>query len=174
MMNEKMREELNLQVKYELESAYLYLAMAAWAKAQGLEGMAQWMKVQTQEELVHVMKFFDHLLERGEKVKLLPLEIKKTEWKSAAEAFADAYQHEKFITGRINLLAKLSNEVVDWASQPLLHWFINEQIEEEANTSKAAEDLKRAGDNGAALLMLDRELGTRVFTPPAAEAGGGA
>lgn len=171
MISEKMKSELNLQIKYELESAYLYLAMAAWAKAHNLDGMAQWMKVQTQEELLHAMKFFDHLLERGESVKLLPLEIKKTEWKSAAEAFADAYQHEKFITGRIHLLAKLANETADYASQPLLHWFINEQIEEEASSSKVAEDLKRAGDTGAALLLIDRELGTRVFTPPAA--GGG-
>lgn len=168
MISEKIRDELNLQVKYELESAYLYLSMAAWAKAQGLDGMANWMKVQTQEELVHAMKFFDHLLERGSRVKLLPLEIKKTEWKSAQEAFADAYQHEQFITGRIHHLAKLSDELGDYPAKPLLHWFVNEQIEEEASTSKVAEDLKRTGDNGAALLMIDRELATRVFVPPAA------
>lgn len=166
MIQEKMRDELNLQVKYELESAYLYLAMAAWAKAQGLDGMSQWMKVQTQEELVHAMKFFDHLLERGSRVRLLPLEIKKTEWKSAQEAFADAYEHEQFITGRIHHLAKLSDELGDYTSQPLLHWFINEQIEEEASTQKVAEDLKKAGGNDAAGLMIDRELGTRVFVPP--------
>lgn len=170
MIPEKMKEELNLQVKYELESAYLYLAMMAWFKKEGLDGMATWMKAQVQEEIVHAMKLFDHLLERGQAVQLLPLEIKKTDWESAAQAFAEAYEHEQFISGRIHLLAKLADELGDYAAKPMLQWFVEEQIEEEASTSKVAGDLARSQGSGT-LLMLDRELGRRAFTPPTATEG---
>ncbi len=167
MIDERMHEELNRQIKYELESAYLYMAMMAWFRNNGWDGMADWMKAQVQEEIVHAMKFFDHLAERGARIDLAPLELKKTTWSSPADAFHDAHEHERFITSRIHTLAKLADEVGDYASKPMLQWFIEEQIEEEASTSKVAEDLGRAGDNRSALMMLDRELGQRVFTPPA-------
>ncbi|RME28330.1 MAG: ferritin [Deltaproteobacteria bacterium] len=167
MIDERMHKELNLQLKHELESAYLYLAMMAWFRNNGWDGMANWMKAQVQEEIVHAMKFFDHLAERGAKIELMPLELKKTSWSGPLEVFKDAYEHEQFITGRIHTLAKVADEVGDYAAKPMLQWFIEEQIEEEASTSKVAEDLERAGDNRSVLMMLDRELGQRVFTPPA-------
>ena len=43
-----------------------------------------------------------------------------------------------------------------------LQWFIDEQVEEEENTGRVVDQLKMAGDNQSALLMLDRELGQRT------------
>ena len=90
MISQKMRDAMNEQIKYELESAYLYLSMMAWFKANNLDGMAKWMQAQSQEEVMHAMKFFHHIIDRDCKVELLPMNIKKTEWSSAAEAFQDA------------------------------------------------------------------------------------
>ncbi len=167
MMSQKMQDALNEQIKHELESAYLYYAMVAYLANEGLDGMAQWMKVQTQEEMLHASKLFDFIVERNGRVELAALAKPKGEWESPLAAFKDAYEHEKFITGKINALYKLAQEENDYPAAVLLQWFINEQVEEEAAALKIVEDLERVGGTGHGLFMLDRELGSRTFTPPA-------
>jgi ferritin len=168
MIGQKMRDAMNEQIKYELESAYLYMSMMAWFKDHNFDGMANWMAAQTMEEIAHAMKFFHHIIEREGKVELLPLGIKKTEWSSPAEAFKDAYEHEQFVTSRINELTRVAYEENDHAAKPMLQWFIDEQVEEEASTSKVAHEIGMVGKDGTGLLMLDRELATRQFTLPTA------
>lgn len=167
MIGDKLRETMNEQIKNELESAYIYLSMSAYFHDQGFDGMAQWMRAQTLEEMAHAQRFFDYLVERGGKVVLLPLNISKTEWASPLEAFQDAYKHEQFITSKINDLVTLARKEQDYAAEAMLQWFVSEQVEEEASVSKVVGDLERVGDKGHGLLMIDRELGRRSFTPPA-------
>ncbi len=167
MIGEKMRDAINDQIQYELESSYLYLGMAAYFHSKSLDGMAQWMRVQVQEEIFHAMKFFDHLRDRDGRVELKPIGVIKSEWASPLEAFRDAYKHEQSVTARINNLSKLAQQENDFAAQAMLQWFVTEQVEEEANTSKIAEQLTLIGDNGYGLLMLDRELSVRTFVMPA-------
>ncbi len=169
MMSKKMQAALNEQIKHELESAYLYYAMVAYLSDQGLDGMAQWMKVQTQEELAHAAKLFDFIVERNGRVELEALKKPQKEWDSPLSVFKDAYQHEQFITSKINDLYKLAQEENDYPAAVLLQWFINEQVEEEAAALKVVEDLERVGGTGHGIFMLDRELGARTFTPPTAE-----
>lgn len=168
-LNEKLYRQLNEQVKHELESAYLYYAMVSYFAAEGLDGMAQWMTAQAQEEIVHAHKFFNFIHERGGKVELQDLKILKTSWESPHAAFKDALEHEQFITGKINDLMTLAIEVNDHAARVLLDWFVAEQVEEEDNVGKVEQMLRRVGDSGNGLMMIDRELGTRVFTPPPSE-----
>jgi ferritin len=170
MIKDKMRDALNQQIKEELESAYLYMSMAAWFHSQGLDGMAQWMKSQTVEEINHAMKFFGHITGRDGRVELLPLGIEKTEWSSPLEAFQDAYKHEQYITGKINELVGLAHQENDYAAHAMLQWFVTEQVEEEASTSKVAHELQLVGCKGDGLLMLDRELGQRMINIPPAPA----
>lgn len=174
MINKKIQEVFNQQIKHEFDSAYLYLSMAGYFHSLGLDGMAQWMRVQTQEEMVHAMKFFDHLKDRDGHIELLALDKPKTEWASPLNAFEEAYKHEQFITGKINDLVKIARDENDNAAGILLQWFVTEQVEEEQSTSKVAQELKLVGNEGQGVLMLDRELGTRVFTmpPPAGSAAG--
>lgn len=162
MIGKKMKEALNEQIKYELESAYLYLAMVAYFESISLEGMAQWMRVQSKEEVEHAMKFFDHINERSGHVELLSIAQPKKKWSSPLEAFKAAYEHEQFITGKINELVKIAAEETDHAAGILLQWFVSEQVEEEASTSRVVDMLERIGDSGHGLLLLDRELGTRT------------
>jgi len=173
MIKKRMQDAMNDQIQHELASAYLYLAMAADFHARGLDGMAQWMEVQTQEEMVHAMRFFRHVDERNGRIELKVLAAPQKEWASPLAAFEAAYQHEQFITARIDELARIAREENDNAALMMLQWFVNEQIEEEANVSTVIDLLKLVGDAGQGLLMADRELGTRVFVPPPA-AGAGA
>ena len=113
--------------------------------------------------IYRAMQFIEILLERGEKVVLQDLKQLKTEWRSPLEAFQDAYEHEKFISGKINDLTIIAREEKDYSSEPMLAWFTEEQVEEEASAGKIADELEMIGEDKSALLMLDRELGTRAF-----------
>ena len=163
MIAEKVRVAMNEQVKHELESFYIYMSMVAYFHAQNLDGMAHWMRCQAHEEMIHAMKFFDHIIDRGGTVKLLDLKQIKTTWGTPLEAWQDAYEHEKFISGKINNLTKISREENDYTSEPLLSWFLNEQIEEEKNTEKVSRELAMVEKSKEGILLLDRELATRVF-----------
>ena len=163
MIGERLNTAINDQIKNELESYYIYLSMAAYLHSKSLDGMGHWMRAQAHEEMIHAMKFIEHLIDRDGKVVLQDLRQLKTEWNSPLEAFQDAYDHEKFISSKINDLTTIAREEKDYASEPILAWFTDEQIEEEASTGKIADELEMVGEDKSALLMLDRELGTRAY-----------
>lgn len=161
MITEKIVKAFNDQIKNEMESAYLYLSMAAYFHGEGFDGMASWMKAQAQEEVTHAMKFFNHLNERDGRIELHAMAKPKKDWNSPLDAFKAAYEHEKFITSTINALVKLSKNEEDNPASILLQWFVKEQVEEEANTSAIVQMLERIGEAGHAMVMIDRELGKR-------------
>jgi ferritin len=165
MIGERLNKAINNQIKNELESYYIYLSMAAYFHSASLDGMGHYMRSQAHEEMVHAMKFFEHVLDRGGKVVLQDLKQLKTDWESPLEAFKDAFKHEKFITGKINEITGIAREEKDYSSEPLLAWFSDEQVEEEANAGKIADQLEMVGDDKSGLLMLDRELGQRPYPP---------
>jgi ferritin len=123
------------------------------------------MRVQAHEEMLHAMKFFNHLIDRGGKVALKDLKQLKVQWKSPLEVFQDALEHEKFISKKINDLMSIARQEKEYASEPLLAWFTDEQIEEESNANKITEQLEMVGADKSGLLMLDRELAARVYPP---------
>jgi ferritin len=166
MIPDKITKAFNEQIMHEYFSAYLYLSMAAWLETEGLEGMGRWMRVQALEEMLHAMKFFDHILERGGEPELLAIEKPQAKWDSPLAAFENALAHEQFISGKINDLMTLSLAENDHASKTMLTWFVDEQVEEEDNASKNVYNLRMVGDKGQGLLMVDREMGARVFKLP--------
>jgi ferritin len=162
MIPEKITKAFNEQVQKELFSAYLYLSMSAYFLSEGLDGFAQWMRAQAFEELIHGMKFFDHIAERDGRIKLEEVEKPQFEWDSPIDAFKASLKHEQFITGEINKLARLSEEENDYASKSLLQWFVDEQVEEESSVSKVLQQLEMVKNSPHGLLMIDKELGARV------------
>ncbi len=169
MLSKRMLKALNKQVNAELYSAYLYLSMAAYFESINLKGFANWMKVQAQEELTHAMKFFDYLNERGGRVELDTIEKPPTEWNSPLDAFETTYKHETNVTRMINNLVNMAMEEKDHATYNMLQWFVAEQVEEEASADEIRQQLKLIGNDGRGIMMLDRELRQRTFTPPQEE-----
>lgn len=165
MLSEKMQDALNGQLNAEVFSSYLYLSMAAYFQNNNLGGFATWMRVQAQEELLHVMKFYDFINERGGRVVLKPIDGPPTDWESSLAAFEAAYQHEQKISGLINELVDLALGERDHATNIFLQWFVTEQVEEEDNAKGVVQKLKLMGDAPGGLFMLDQELGQRVFIP---------
>ena len=161
MSKQKLNKAFNEQIKYELDSAYLYLSMASYCESINLNGFASWMKNQSEEEREHAMKFYDFLHERGADVELLSIEKPPKLFDSPIDVFQKALENEKKVTALIHKLYKLALEEDDYPAQVMLHWFIEEQVEEENVASEILEQLKLVGDQGAALLMMDRKLAER-------------
>lgn len=170
MISEKMQKAVNAQINAELYSAYLYLSMSAYFQSLNLPGFANWMSVQNQEETFHAMKMYDFVNERGGRVILQPIEGPPAEWPTPLAVFENVLKHEQKVTGLINNLVNLAVEEKDHATQIFLHWFVTEQVEEEANADAIVRKLKLVKDSPEGLFMMDAELAQRVFTPPAAGA----
>jgi ferritin len=170
MVNKKIEGALNQQLNAELYSSYLYLSMSAYFQSINLPGFANWMRVQAQEELVHGMKFYDFINERGGRVMLQQVKAPPAEWSSPLDVFENAYKHEQKVTGLINDLVNLAVGEKDHATNIFLQWFVTEQVEEEASANEVVQKLKLVGKDSGGLFMLDAEMGQRVFTPPAASA----
>ena len=161
-MSKELQRGYNEQITLEFFAAYAYLAMAAYFEARDLSGMAHWMKAQHEEEIEHAHKFFQFMLDRGADVHLGAIPEPEQEFDSPAEVFATALAHEERVTAAIHQLYKAAEAEGDYACMPLLSWFIDEQLEEEASVGTVLNRVRLAGDNPAALLMLDAELGTRA------------
>ncbi len=169
MISKKMEKALNEQVNAELYSAYLYLSMESYFKSLNLNGFANWMRVQTQEEISHAMKIYEFIDERGGRIILKPVKGPETEWDSPLAVFNGVYEHEQMVTGLINNLVNLAIKEKDHATNAFLQWFVNEQVEEESSADEMVQQLKMMEKAPGGMFMLDRELGQRVFTPPVAE-----
>ncbi|HHF58812.1 MAG TPA: ferritin [Thermoplasmatales archaeon] len=169
MLSERMMKALNKQLNAELYSAYLYLSMAAYFESKNLKGFANWMRVQAQEELTHAMKFFDYINERRGRVYLEAIEKPPIEWKSPLDVFEATYEHEVKVTSMINDLVNMAMEEKDHATYNMLQWFVAEQVEEEASADEVRQQLRMIKEDGRGIMMLDRELKQRTFTPPAQE-----
>lgn len=161
MISKSLEQAFNDQLREELSSFYIYLAMAAYFEASHYPGMAKWMQAQAKEEMAHAMKFFGQIMERGGTVVLQALPQPPKEWASPAAAFAAAYEHEKHITKCIQTLVEKAMAEKDFAATGFLQWFIGEQVEEEAHVEPIVHRLGLIKDNLAALYQLDHQLGMR-------------
>lgn len=170
MLSQKIQDALNAQINLELSSSYHYLAMAAHFESVSLPGMANWMKVQSEEERLHAMKLFDHMCDRNGTVVLQPIEEPRRDFDAPLSVFQAALDNERKVTQAINSLYALAQQESDYPSQVLLQWFITEQVEEEKTAQQAIDQLKMAGKDPSALLMLDQQFGARTAASLADEA----
>jgi ferritin len=161
MISKKMAKEINAQINREFFSAFLYLAMANDALDKGFQGTCKWMTLQFQEEQEHALKFSKYLQDQGVKVELDAMDAPKKSWKGIQEMFEDALVHEKKVTAWIYDLNTLAIAEKDYASQSMLRWFIDEQVEEEANCNEAIAAIAMVGSSAGSLYMVDRQLGKR-------------
>jgi len=169
MLSDPMQDAFNEQIKNEFYSAYIYLSMAAFFDDANLPGMAAWMRVQAREEAKHAIKIFDHLLDRGARVKLRAIPQPPVDFTSSLDVFEQAYNHEQAVTKAIHDLYAKAIQEKDFASSVFLDWFVKEQVEEEKAALVIVEHIKMVADDRPGLLMLDRELGQRPVQGGGAE-----
>lgn len=166
MLSKKMEKAINGQLNKEMYSAYLYMAMSAYANSRGLKGIAHWFMVQYHEEMVHAMKFYEYLQDQGNDVALEAIGKPSGSFTTALSLYEAALEHEHFITRSIYELVDGAVEEHDHASKTFLDWYVTEQVEEEKNATEIVQTLKMIGDNSAALYLYDKELAARMVTVP--------
>lgn len=161
MLNKRVEERLNDQIRHELQSAYIYFGMAAYFESISLKGFANWMTVQAQEELTHAYRIFNYVNDRGGRAALQGLDAPPRDWDSPLAAVTDAYEHECKVSQSINECVSLALDEKDHMTNTFLQWFVAEQVEEEANADELVQKLKLIGDNASGLFLLDNELAKR-------------
>lgn len=170
MIKSKLQQAINDQIQAEMYSANLYLAMSGYCMTKGLKGFANWLRVQYQEETMHTLKFVDYIMDRGGELNLKEIAAPPTEFGKPVEVFEKIIAHEEHVTRLINELYEVAVEEKDVAAQIFFQWFVTEQVEEEATAGAVLEQLKLIGDNSSDIFYLDKELATRIYQPPAANA----
>lgn len=166
MLTKKMETAINGQINKEMYSAYLYMAMSAYANTNGLRGISHWFLVQYHEEMVHAMKFYEYLQDQGNDIVLGAIEKPDGSFTTALSLYSAALKHEQYITKSINDLIELAIAEKDNASKTFLDWYVTEQVEEEKNATEIIQTLRMIGDNTAALYLYDKELAARLLTVP--------
>lgn len=164
MISKKLEKAINEQIAKEIYSSNLYLSMAGYYHSISLNGMANWMRLQSKEELDHAYKLFDFLLDRGGLPVIGKIDSPPNHWETPLEGFEVALDHEKQITQSINKLARLAQKESDLPLEVLLHWFISEQVEEEATVSELVDRLKMAIDSPGGVFIFDNELRAKTAT----------
>lgn len=161
MLSKQIKDSLDEQIKNEYFSSYTYLSMAAYCESINMQGFANWMRKQSEEELTHAMRLFDYVTDRDERVDLKAITKPASKFKNLKEMFQMVLDHEREVTGMINNLYEQAINENDHATAVELQWFISEQVEEEKTANEILDKLKLAGDSGSALLILDTQLAGR-------------
>ena len=166
MLNTKVRDLLNQQVNKEFYSAYLYLDFSNYFEARGLDGFANWYKIQAQEERDHAMLFYQYLHNNNESVILDAIAKPDKELDSDMTVLKAGLEHELYVTSLINDIYAAAYEVKDFRTMQFLDWFVKEQGEEETNANDLISKMELFGSDPKSLYMLNSELGTRVYSAP--------
>jgi len=167
MLTKKIEKAINDQINAEFWSAYLYLSMACDMESKGFKGIANWFRVQYEEELAHARIFINHVTARGGRVNLAPIAEVPGEWANPEEVFAKTLEHERVVTSLINDLYALAEDEKDYATRQMLNWFIAEQVEEEDTAQEMIDNLNLIARDGTGIYQFDRQLASRTFVAPA-------
>ena len=162
-----LQEAFNRHINAEFYSSYLYLSMSTYCDSIDLPGFAHWMRIQSQEEDDHAMRFLTYIEDRDGRVTLLPIEQPPIEFNSVEDVMRQTLEHEQHVSQLINQLYSVAADSADFASQVMLQWFVNEQVEEEKTARDVIASLDKVAGRSDALLLLDREMAARAPAPSA-------
>ncbi|RTY88371.1 ferritin [Flavobacterium sp. RSP49] len=167
MLSKNIEIALNKQIRIEAESSQTYLSMACWAEVSGLEGIAQFMFTQSDEERLHMLKLIKYVNERGGHAKITDLKAPKITYETFKDMFEELYKHEIFVSDSINELVHITFSEKDYATHNFLQWYVAEQIEEEATAKSILDKINLIGDDKGGLYLFDRDLQQVVLVKPA-------
>jgi len=158
MLSKTIEKALNNQVKIEGESSQIYLAMACWAEAKGLEGVAQFMYKQSDEERMHMLRLVKFINERGGLAYISELKAPNVSFNTFKDMFQELHDHEIFVSESINELVHVTLQEKDYATHNFLQWYVTEQIEEEAQARAILDKINLIGDDKGGLYLFDRDI----------------
>jgi ferritin len=158
MLSKNIETALNNQIRIEAESSQIYLSMACWAEVHGLEGIAQFMYAQSDEERAHMLKLIKYVNERGGHAQITDLKAPISSYETFQNMFEELYKHEIFVSNSINELVHITFSEKDYATHNFLQWYVAEQIEEEATAKSILDKINLIGDDKGGLYLFDRDI----------------
>ncbi len=165
-MDQKVHDLLNQQINKEFYSAYLYLEFSNYFEAKGLDGFANWYKIQAQEERDHAMLFYTYLQNESQEVVLDAIQKPETAIACDMDVLKAGLEHEKYVTALINGIYSAAYDVKDFRTMQFLDWFVKEQGEEETNANDLISKMELFGSDPRSLYLLNQELAARVYSAP--------
>lgn len=174
MISEKMEKALNEQIAMEGYASYLYLSMSSWCDKQGLMGCRDFMRRQSDEERMHMLKIFDYIAEVDGHAIAPAIAQPPSNFESVQKMFEQTYAHEQKVSHSIHQLIALSNEENDFTTNNFLQWYVAEQREEEALMRTILDRIKLIGNGSQSLYYIDKEvaaINTATAKAEAAEGG---
>jgi ferritin len=152
----ELEKAINEQIGIEFAASYAYLSMAAYFERNAFDGFSKWMHLQSEEERMHAMKFYQYLIDRGGVARIPSIPAPEWDFESVIKVFEASLDQEREVTRHIYDLYKIAQNESDFATVSFLKWFVDEQVEEEKNVSDMIDKLKMAHGNPDSLLLLDR------------------
>lgn len=161
MISDKLKKAIDEQIKFELDSAYIYLAMSNYMADQAWDGAANWLKHQAEEEIEHATAMIEYVISRGARPTLKAIDVPGEEFGTYLDVFKTAYEHECKVSKAIDKLVAIAIEEKDYATENFLRKFVDEQVEEEETSSGIVDRVELTNNAPAGLLVIDKELGAR-------------
>lgn len=166
MIHENIAALLNNQINKELYSAYLYLHFSNYYTAEGLDGFANWYKIQAQEERDHALLFMQYMQNNDLPVTLEAIDKPEEPLNTHMDALKAGLKHEEYVTELIHTIYAAAREKNDFRTTQFLDWFVMEQGEEEKNAGDLIRKMELFGGDAKGLYLLDQELAARVYSAP--------
>lgn len=161
-ISDELMDRFNTQITLEFTASQVYRQLAIQVDVQDLPGMAAWLRHQADEEIVHANKFIDHCVDRGAHPSIGAIAAPNfADSMTPQEVFEAALAHEQRVSEAIRELYRACDAAGDLDARPLLHWFLQEQVEEESTVREIIAHIELIGDDGPGLLRLDNDLGQR-------------
>lgn len=158
MLSEALVKRLNQQINLEFFSSNMYLQMSSWCEYKGLEGCSEFLRLHAREEMGHMQRLFIYVNETGAMAVLGQIEAPPTNFESVVDVFKKTYEHECYVTKRINELADEALKQKDYSTFNFLQWYVGEQHEEEKLFKSILDKLEIIGTDGKGLFFFDQEM----------------
>lgn len=152
----ELEKAINEQIGIEFAASYAYLSMAAYFERNAFDGFSKWMHLQSEEEHMHAMKFYQYLIDRGGVARIPSIPAPEWNFDSVIKVFEASLDQEREVTRHIYDLYKIAQNESDFATVSFLKWFVDEQVEEEKKVSDTIDKLKMARGNPDSRILLDR------------------
>lgn len=166
MLNKKVIKKLNQQINHEMFSANLYLQMSSWCAAHGFDGAAAFLAEHAQEESQHMQRIFNYMIDAGEQPEIRAIEAPESNFTSLQDVFQKTFDHEVFITEKINELVGTAMRENDYSAFNFLQWYVAEQHEEEKLFKSIVDKFELLGTDGQSLYFIDQQLASMVQNNP--------
>lgn len=151
---------LNAQANREMSASTSYLAAAFWFHDRNYDGIAAYLRKESESERVHALAFLDYLDTRSAAVDLsAPVAGQSSaDWVKPQDVFASMLELERDFSVKISELMAQARQLNDYGAEVFLHAFVTEQETSVAQWEKNVDKMNAYAALPGLLWHLDAEM----------------